>query len=428
MDVVVIIFVICSIYYSFGKKESNTCKTFADYNTVDTNPNCWYNPDVTATVPEMIKRHGYPLEEYETVTKDKYILKVYRIPRKENECKGVFFLQHPAFLTSAVYTDLGNQSLAFYLWDEGYDVWMGNFRGTIYSPNHEKLSQKTQTNQYWNFSFHEFGIYDLPAFIDLCREKTHFKYKIYFIGHSVATSAALIYASLLVEHAEDNVQLLTLWSPMAFMGHGYSLAGVLAPFANLIMAVAELVHVTYTPEYNGLIHRSIEDFCEHGSMQFCYDIFQLMFGPDIMHVQPEWFPLAIYQSFAGFPLKAIVHNYQIIDAKGRFQFFDYGFIKNLEYYHSGVPPSYPIKNIRTPVYIVHGGNDAMSPSQDARHLYDQLNKNVRYGIRLIPGYAHMDFQYGKDIRKVLYKPTLKAIEEMKIERKQSLKSLINRRT
>ena len=39
--------------------------------------------------------------------------------------------------------------LAFTLSDKGYDVWMGNARGTIFSKKHESLS--TSDPQFWNF-------------------------------------------------------------------------------------------------------------------------------------------------------------------------------------------------------------------------------------------------------------------------------------
>lgn len=52
---------------------------------------------------------------------------------------------------------------AFVLADEGYDVWLGNHRGTTYSKDHMELA--AWNNEYWDFGMHEIGIYDLPATI-----------------------------------------------------------------------------------------------------------------------------------------------------------------------------------------------------------------------------------------------------------------------
>ena len=46
--------------------------------------------------------------------------------------------------------------------DKGYDVWMGNNRGTEYSRGN-KNGLTTDTKEYWAFSFAEMGLYDDTA-------------------------------------------------------------------------------------------------------------------------------------------------------------------------------------------------------------------------------------------------------------------------
>ena len=51
---------------------------------------------------------------------------------------------------------------------------MGNNRGCAYSLEHVSLDPNDKDDEpiYWNFSFEEMGVYDLPAEIDFILEKT----------------------------------------------------------------------------------------------------------------------------------------------------------------------------------------------------------------------------------------------------------------
>lgn len=83
----------------------------------------------------------------------------------------------------------GNSSLGFYLSDNGYDVWLGNARGTRYSNKHTTLSNKSF--DYWNFDWHEIAVKDLPASIDYILKNTGNK-KISYVGHSQGTTVFFV--------------------------------------------------------------------------------------------------------------------------------------------------------------------------------------------------------------------------------------------
>lgn len=75
------------------------------------------------------------------------------------------FLQHGILASSADWVLSGpDKALGFILADLGYDVWLGNARGNTYSRHHTQMSNSDK--KYWDFSFHEMAIYDLPAEID----------------------------------------------------------------------------------------------------------------------------------------------------------------------------------------------------------------------------------------------------------------------
>lgn len=54
--------------------------------------------------------------------------------------------------------------------DAGYDVWLGNARGTIPSRAFDSLNQMNP-KEYWNFSWNEIGRYDLHSMIEFIRNK-----------------------------------------------------------------------------------------------------------------------------------------------------------------------------------------------------------------------------------------------------------------
>lgn len=100
--------------------------------------------------PNIISRHGYQVTEYNVETEDGYILDVVRIHTKTSTRKGVVFLQHPFTTSSQVWVDKGkNMSLGLMLLDQGYEVWLGNSRGTILSHEHKYLTTKDE--KFWDY-------------------------------------------------------------------------------------------------------------------------------------------------------------------------------------------------------------------------------------------------------------------------------------
>lgn len=97
------------------------------------------------------------------------------------------FLQHGLFSDASTWVIHKKESLAVRLAKEGYDVWLGNNRGNIYSRKNTHLSPVKDYKRFFDYSFYELGKYDAPTQIDYVLKRTGYK-KLTYIGHSQGTS------------------------------------------------------------------------------------------------------------------------------------------------------------------------------------------------------------------------------------------------
>ena len=153
-------------------------------------------PDIMMNVPDMIRFRGFISETHQVVTKDCYILQLHRIihPKLVNQLKKPILLQHGLMGTSADFLmnsvggridDKDNRNLGFYLAKLGYDVWLANSRGNVYSTNHTTLNPNKH-KLFWQFSFDEMANFDLPATIAYIQNYTRFE-SMGYVGHSQGT-------------------------------------------------------------------------------------------------------------------------------------------------------------------------------------------------------------------------------------------------
>ena len=79
----------------------------------------------------------------------------------------------------------------FGLVDAGYDVWLGNNRGTKYSDVKIGPGANPNSQRHWDWTSEELAKYDLPAEIDTVLAVTG-KEKLKYIGYSRGTSIMFI--------------------------------------------------------------------------------------------------------------------------------------------------------------------------------------------------------------------------------------------
>ncbi|KAJ8676399.1 hypothetical protein QAD02_012186 [Eretmocerus hayati] len=367
------------------------------------------HPHTNLTITQIIELYGYKSETHEVATDDGYVLQVHRIPGKQtnsrSEGKPVVFLMHGIISSSMQYVIAGPEiGLGFILSDAGYDVWMGNARGNVYSRKHKTL--EPQQSKFWDFSWHEIGAVDVRNMIDYALEKSMQK-KLYYIGHSQGSTTFFV---MLSEHPEYNDKINAMFSlaPVAYSSHMFSpFFQLLARMQNVIGFVTKFIGANeflptneFTKEMSGII-------CSDESLlqPVCSNALFILAGFDRDQLDTSLLTAFLANFPAGSSVKQFRHYAQLITS-GKFRKYDYGWWKNLQEYRSFYPPSYKLDNVKVPVALHYSVNDWVSSVKDVDRLSKDLPNLI--GRFRVPndGFNHLDFVWAKDVKTLLYDKVL----------------------
>lgn len=242
--------------------------------------------------------------------------------------------------------------------DAGYDVWLGNARGNTYSKAHVNLS--IESPQYWNFSWHEMGVFDLPAALYYVSNTTNKPGEILYIGHSMGTTMFFVLASTKPQVAK-NVKLMIALAPVAYMTHVKSPIRYLSPFAYDFEWLARYLGLNqFLP--NNKIMKFLGYDCELLKIEkeICEDVIFTLCGFDKEEFNEQILPVVLSHDPAGSSTKTVLHYAQEIKYWGRFQQYDYGPDGNKIQYGTATPPQYKLLNIKVKTYLMYAINDYLA--------------------------------------------------------------------
>ncbi len=138
--------------------------------------------DLSTYYKVFMRNNGYKLEEHAVRTDDGYILSLWHLIPKSTTQKVVYF-QHGLTDTAWCFFQLGAQSLPFLLMKEGFDVWLGNSRGNVFSTKHKTKDSSDPKSGFFDFKLDDHVKYDLPATIKYIKTQTGGK-KMSYVAHS----------------------------------------------------------------------------------------------------------------------------------------------------------------------------------------------------------------------------------------------------
>lgn len=373
---------------------------------------------------DLVLPEGYPLGEHHVITQDGYILRVFRLSKDSGESKGadnrpVVLLWHGLLDSSATWVLNGrSKSLGFILADAGFDVWMGNSRGNTYARQHMKLDADSKL--FWNFTYIEMALHDLPATVDYILHVTG-KEKLAYVGHSQGTLMGFVGFSYYKALARK-ISVAVMMAPVAFVTHMSSPPlAYLASFSSidLLYTMGGKDFFSAVPGYATDIFASL---CDSHPM-VCKNAYMGIVGYNPKNLNGSRWDYYFEYTPAGTSAKNIVLWAQDVnrEAPKTIMRYDYGteckrlwFWErpcNQNIYGSEVPPQYKLDDYKVPTAVFWGGQDLLSNSTDVENLIDVLPADAIVYKKYNKNYEHVDYTWGIDAHVKIYPSVVELIRK-----------------
>ncbi|XP_053675174.1 uncharacterized protein LOC128725421 [Anopheles nili] len=360
--------------------------------------------DGALRTPELIAKYGYPVESHEATSADGYIIALTRIPPRKQRHRLPILLVHGLLASSADFLIIGpNNSLAYLLADQGHDVWFADMRGNRYSQRHTRLS--TDSPEYWDFTWHEMGYYDLPAVIDYILRRSGTQ-QLHYIGHSQGTTVFFVMAASRPEY-NDKIAHMYALSPAV------NVRRVRSPAVRWM-----LDHVLQIKELLDAL--GVQQFLPHGDRQYelsrllcpisdhdnvCMQVISMTVGPNPKMVDMIAMQILTGHDPAGASVKQLLH-YAQLHRSGQFRQYDYGRRNNTERYSHWKPPAYNLTAVTAPVTIFYALNDWLIDPRDVMRFARQLPVLPTMHLVEDENFNHLDFTMAKNARPMVYERIL----------------------
>jgi lysosomal acid lipase/cholesteryl ester hydrolase len=279
---------------------------------------------------------------------------------------------------------------------------VGNNRGNKYSHTHKnpKISKK----DFFNFSYDEMALYDVPATLKFILAQTKVQ-KITWIGHSQGTSQ--FFAAALDKTTKDlveaHVEKFIALAPIVFMNH------LKSPMLSAITQADSLMSRTFDffgiyeflpsacqerPKWGDWIFWG----CKNGFEWICDGIvpgFNTNSKTDILFDDSKLFWT---HYLGGTSVKALIKYGQAIEMKAQKEFlrFDHGAVENGIRYGTESAPSWGnLGGFRIPTALVGAERDEMGSQADVSNLVGALPVGMT-SFHMMAGWDHFTFIMPRD--------------------------------
>jgi len=335
------------------------------------------DPDTYRNAPDLIASRNCPFQQLYATTSDGYSLGLFRIP---NPGRPAVLLQHGLMDTGSTWLlNDRTHSLAFILFDSGYDVFICNSRGNRYSLDG---SQSYQLPPYWKFDWDHHALYDVPACVNKVVQVSK-RSSITYIGHSQGSTIGFAAFSK-IPALSQSVNLFIALAPVTYMSHqGSKLLGLLATLrGDKILKLLGDGEFLPTPDF---LSKALGIQCII-TPSLCNNLLGSLFGDSgrldksrMGVFTAHWPDMTSRQN--------MIHWIQNARS-GDFGAFD--------------GSSYDISNIRIPTAVYYGTSDYLGDTMDVADVLNYLTDAGQLVDSQSYDYAHMDFVWANDAAYSVY--------------------------
>ena len=182
---------------------TRTDQETGDGPTINENP---FQGDVLALedsrlVPDLkyyYNQYNIDIEEFRVTTDDGFVIDLWHMvpmdydkKTRPRDGKYPLLLLHGLLQSAGAFASSGRKSLAYYLYEQGFDIWLGNNR-CGFNPDWDMQKLNNDKRKKWDWDIHEMCQYDLKCLIEeVLRRTEHFE-KLTLVAHSQGTTQSLM--------------------------------------------------------------------------------------------------------------------------------------------------------------------------------------------------------------------------------------------